>query len=175
MTFQGMIMTRADVLAYMRAQCPAQVTAINGLGVLTTNMPGDFVGYWGAPQVAQPETPALYVLPEAMGLRGTNWNSQIGQTNALMLVVEVGHHDEEMAMQWLLGYTQVVLNAIEQFILGLAPLAHSQQIGFGAASESPSGTQVMPVVDFIARGRAANGPFYVEANIPIWVTQDEAP
>jgi len=171
MTFLAMVRARQDLLAYFQAQLPAQIAAVNALGVLAIPLASDMSTYAAAPRLHQPETPALYVVPAVSGFRGTNWPALLQQQHEFECCIQVGHQDEETAMDWVLGYTTAVLNALEQWILRAAPLAHGQQLLFGSAREGEEAN----VIRFQSTAREAFVPFYAEAVIPLTVIQDEAP
>lgn len=172
MTFLAMDRARDDTVAYFQATVPAQITLLNAARPTKHQMQADFSTYAATPLLAQPETPALYVIPSALGFRGTNWGAVIDQQHQFDLCVEVGNADEEVAMQDMLGYLDAVLNALEQFVLRTASMAHGQQILFGTGTEG----QEASVIRFQSVApQNAGQPFYAQAILPITVFQSEAP
>lgn len=163
--------TRDDTIAYFKATVPAQVTAVNALRVPLGKaaLAADFATYAGEPRLAKPEPPTLYVIPSQAGFRGTNWNAEVQQDNQIDLCIEVGNQDEAAAMDDMLGYFAVVINAIREFTQGTASMAHGQQILFGQAQEG----QEQNVIRFQAQGIEEQYPYYVQAIIPVTVIQDE--
>lgn len=161
---------RDDTLAYFKATVPAQIVAVNALRPTKHQLQADFTTYAGEPRLAKPESPTLYVLPSEAGFRGTNWTAIVQQDIQLDLCIEVGNQDEPTAMDDLLGYFAVVINAIRQFTQGTASMAHGQQILFGQAQDG----QEQHAIRFQAQGSETLVPFYAQAIIPVTVIQDEA-
>ena len=165
-----MLVAQADLLAYLKANVPPQITAVNAIGVLTIPLLQDMATYADAPLLSQPETPALYVIPAATGYRGTQWDANLDEQHGFDIGIEVGDQDEHNAMQALLGYTQAVLNAIGLWTRHLATMTHGQQVMYG--SPVPNAEDV---VRYQTVAVVAPVPFYSQAVLPVTVFQSEVP
>ncbi len=170
MTALGMLRAQADLLAYLKANVPSQIIAVNATGVLTIPLLSDMTTYSDAPMLAQQETPALFVIPSASGYRGTQWDANLDEQHGLEIGIEVGDQDEHNALQALLGYTQAVLNAVGLWPRRLAAMAHGEQLLFGAV-----GATAEDVVKYTNIALEAPVPFYSQATIPVTVYMSEVP
>ena len=169
MTFLAMIRARQDTLAFLKANVPGQITALNIIGVSDVALPLDFTTYSAAPLLAQPETPACFVIPSSTGFRGTQWDAQIDSQHEFDICIEVGNQDEEQAMQQMLGMTMAVINTVGLWVKRAASMAHGQQILYGSESSAER------TVTFQSVASSTETPFYAQCVIPCTVFQSETP
>ncbi len=159
---------RDALYAFLQAQMPAAITNVNsertGKNTLVS-----IASWTGTPLKAQPETPAIYVIPKSGGFRGTTWGASVDEQHRLFIYVQVGNEDEETAMQDLIGYVAAVVQCLVLPFKLLAHLDNNVQLLFGHG-----GTDAEDCFEF-SLATPVGSTFYADASIAVSAFFSEVP
>jgi hypothetical protein len=158
---------RDALLTFLQAQMPAQIAALNAARTgKHTLVP---IASWSASsQVAQPEYPAVYVLPQTNGFRGTQLNVNLDEQMQVYVWVQCGDSDEETNQQDLQGYMAAVVNAVIANLKGGNPLNNGVQVLFGHGDGAENVITWGP-----SQMDAKSGPYYVDAYLALTLFYSE--
>lgn len=122
---------RDALSAFLQAQMPAQIAAVNGLRSAKHQL--EQITTWTAsPLVATPEPPALGILMQTSGFRGTQLGTTLDEQHAVHVYLQAGNLDEETLQSDLIGYAAALVNCILLPMKGLAAIGSGVQALFGA-------------------------------------------
>jgi hypothetical protein len=168
----GLLVTelaRADTLAWLQTYLPAAIAGVNQ-DRPTASPLVDIATWSGTALVATPEPPAVYVLPQSSGFRGTQWPVVLDEEHLLSLYVQVGNQDEETLQTDLTGYVAALCRCVVLWAKGQAPFANGEQILFGHG-----GADANDIIVYGPTRPTADGPFYADAFLNVTVLLSEVP
>ncbi len=130
----GVVLSRVDPST--ATVSPSPQTDGTALTLTIGKQPLASIARWVAsPLVATPQPPAVGVLPQTSGFRGTQWQVEYDEQHHLMVYVQAANADEELLEQDIEGYGAAVVNTVIGGIKGTYAMPSGFQFLFGAGGE----------------------------------------